>query len=53
MRRLIERPYLRPYFYDGAEWKAGDAATRDEVQVMAELILNNFEFTARSMERRR
>lgn len=42
VRLLVERPYLRPYFYDGAEWQAGGAATRDEVQAMAELILNNF-----------
>ncbi|MBW3572657.1 MAG: hypothetical protein KY467_16290 [Gemmatimonadetes bacterium] len=42
VRLLVERPYLRPYFYDGAQWQSGDAATRDEVQAMAELILNNF-----------
>jgi hypothetical protein len=42
VRLMVERPYLRPYFYEGAEWKAGDAATRDEVLAMAELILNNF-----------
>jgi hypothetical protein len=42
VRLLVERPYLRPYFYEGAAWKAGDVATRDEVQAMAELILNNF-----------
>lgn len=42
VRLLVERPYLRPYFYADAEWQAGDAATRDEVQAMAELILNNF-----------
>jgi hypothetical protein len=42
VRLLVERPYLRPYFYADAEWKAGDTATRDEVLAMAELILNNF-----------
>jgi hypothetical protein len=42
VRLLVERPHLRPYFYADAEWQAGDAATRDEVQAMAELILNNF-----------
>jgi hypothetical protein len=42
VRLLIERPYLRPYFYDGAEWREGDRASADEVMVMAELILNNF-----------
>jgi hypothetical protein len=42
VRLLVERPYLRPYFYAGAEWQAGDTATRDEVLAMAELILNNF-----------
>ena len=42
VRLLVERPYLRPYFYDGAEWRPGDAATLDEVKAMAELILNNF-----------
>jgi hypothetical protein len=42
VRLLVERPYLRPYFYEDAEWQAGHAATRDEVLAMAELILNNF-----------
>jgi hypothetical protein len=42
VRLLVERPYLRPYFYEDAEWQAGGTATRDEVQAMAELILNNF-----------
>lgn len=42
VRLLVERPYLRPYFYAGAEWRPGDAASRDEVQAMAELIMNNF-----------
>lgn len=42
VRLLVEKPYLRPYFYADAEWKAGDAASADEVAAMAELILNNF-----------
>ncbi len=42
VRLLLERPYLRPYFYDDAEWRPGDAASHDEVRAMAELILNNF-----------
>src|SRR3712207_4850829 len=42
VRLLVERPYLRPYFYEGAEWKPGDAATLDEVKAMSELILDNF-----------
>lgn len=42
VRLLVEKPHLRPYFYEDAQWKPGDAATRDEVRAMAELILNNF-----------
>ncbi|HEY0152509.1 MAG TPA: hypothetical protein VGB92_10955 [Longimicrobium sp.] len=42
VRLLVERPYLRPYFYDDAVWRPGDAASEDEVKAMAELILNNF-----------
>ena len=42
VRLLVERPYLRPYFYEGAEWRAGDRASEDEVKAMAELVLNNF-----------
>ena len=38
----MERPYLRPYFYEGAEWKPGDPASRDEVLAMGEVMLNNF-----------
>jgi hypothetical protein len=41
-RLMVERPYLRPYFYEGAEWREGDRATRDEVLAMAEVMLNNF-----------
>ena len=42
IRLLVERPYLRPYFYDDVEWKVSDRATGDEVRAMAELMLNNF-----------
>lgn len=42
VRLLVEKPYLRPYFYTGAEWRPGDTASEDEVRAMAELILNNF-----------
>lgn len=41
-RLLVERPYLRQYFYSGAEWKEGDHASQDEVLAMAEVMLNNF-----------
>lgn len=39
---IVERPWLRPYFYEGAEWKEGDRGTADEVKAMGELMLNNF-----------
>ena len=42
LRILVERPYLRPYFYENKAWMEGDRASRDEVKVMAELLLNNF-----------
>ncbi|HEX2209730.1 MAG TPA: hypothetical protein VHG93_18765 [Longimicrobium sp.] len=42
VRLLVERPYLRPYFYADVEWQPGDRATLDEVQAMAEVIMNNF-----------
>jgi hypothetical protein len=42
VRLMVERPYLRPYFYADAEWRPGDQATRDEVKAMAELMLNGF-----------
>jgi hypothetical protein len=41
-RLLVERPYLRPYFYESVEWREGDRASRDEVLAMAEVMLNNF-----------
>ncbi len=42
VRLLVERPYLRPYFYEGRVFKEGDRATPDEIKLMAEVILNNF-----------
>lgn len=42
VRLMVERPYLRPYFYEGAQWQPGDTASLDEIKAMAELILNNF-----------
>jgi multidrug efflux pump subunit AcrA (membrane-fusion protein) len=42
LRILIERPYLRPYFYENRTWAEGDTASLDEVKAMAELLLNNF-----------
>jgi len=42
VKLLVERPYLRPYFYENAAWKDGDRASEDEVKLVAELILNNF-----------
>ena len=42
LKILIDKPYLRPYFYDNKSWTAGDKASLDEVKSMAELILNNF-----------
>lgn len=42
LRILIEKPYLRPYFYENRPWAEGDIASGDEVKAMAELLLNNF-----------
>ncbi len=42
LKILIERPYLRPYFYENKTWAQGDRASGDEVKAMAELLLNNF-----------
>ncbi len=41
LRVLVEKPYLRPYFYDNKQWREGDQATDDEVKAMAELLLDN------------
>jgi hypothetical protein len=41
LKLLVERPYLRPYFYDNQPWREGDRATSDEVKAMAELLLDN------------
>jgi hypothetical protein len=42
LKTLIQRPYLRPYFYDNKTWQEGDQASLDEVKAMAELMLDNF-----------
>lgn len=42
LRILVDRPYLRPYFYDNQVWADGDTASVDEVKAMSELLLNNF-----------
>ncbi len=41
LKLLVERPYLRPYFYDNKAWAEGDRASSDEVKAMAELLLDN------------
>ncbi len=41
LRLLVERPYLRPYFYENRSWTEKDQASKDEVKAMAELILDN------------
>ncbi len=42
LKILVQRPYLRPYFYENKTWQEGDRASADELKVMAELLLNNF-----------
>ena len=42
VRVLVEKPYLRPYFYENKNWGEGDHVSRDEVKAMAELLLTNF-----------
>lgn len=42
LKILVEKPYLRPYFYENKTWSEGDRASVDEVKAMAELMLNNF-----------
>jgi hypothetical protein len=42
LKILIEKPYLRPYFYDNKAGVEGDTASLNEVKAMAELMLNNF-----------
>jgi hypothetical protein len=42
LKILLERPYLRPYFYENKPWSPGETASADEVKAMAELLLNNF-----------
>lgn len=42
LKILVEKPYLRPYFYDNKAWVEGDEAKLNEVKAFAELVLNNF-----------
>ena len=42
LKILMDKPYLRPYFYDNKTWSAGEEGNIHEVKLMAELILNNF-----------
>lgn len=42
LRILVDRPYLRPYFYENKTWTGEDKANADEVKALAELLLNNF-----------
>ncbi|MGE3725614.1 MAG: hypothetical protein AB7I41_08695 [Candidatus Sericytochromatia bacterium] len=42
LKILVERPYLRPYFYESKHWRPEDGISRDEVLAMAELLLSNF-----------
>ena len=42
LKILIEKPYLRPYFYENKPWVQGDVASLNEVKAFAELLLNNF-----------
>ena len=42
LKIFIERPYLRPYFYENKPWIEGEVASLNEVKAMAELVLNNF-----------
>lgn len=42
LKILVERPYLRPYFYESKIWSPEDGVSRDEVLAMAELLLSNF-----------
>src|ERR1700709_2829581 len=41
LKLLVERPYLRPYFYENKAWAEGDRASENEVKAMAELLLDN------------
>lgn len=42
VRVIVEKPYLRPYFYESKNWNINDSVSYDEIRAMAELILNNF-----------
>src|SRR5215207_401900 len=42
VRLFVDRPKLRPYFYDDAEWGPDSDVSLGEIRAMAELVLNNF-----------
>jgi hypothetical protein len=42
VRVLVEKPFLRPYFYENKPWREGETVSGDEVKAMAELMLTNF-----------
>lgn len=39
---FVERPHLRPFFYEGREFPTGDEGLDNEVAAMAEWVLTNF-----------
>lgn len=39
---LIERPHLRPYFYENQPLPSGDRVREDEIKLIAEFFLNTF-----------
>lgn len=42
LKILVDKPYLRPYFYESLLWSEADQASYHEVQALAELLLSNF-----------
>ena len=42
LKVFVDRPYLRPYFFDDEPWKPGDRADIHEIKTIAELLLNTF-----------
>ncbi len=41
LKVLVEKAYLRPYFYENKAWTPDDQASSDEVKAMAEMLLDN------------
>jgi hypothetical protein len=44
LKILIEKPYLRPYFYDNKPWVRRGCSELNEVKAMAELMLKQLRF---------